>query len=191
MAIRKVIQIGHPTLHKHSNPIENISDEIHILAKDLGDTMRDMRLTGLAAPQLDEKISMFVTQIYPNKHRPDSIPDEFRVYINPKVVDISDEESEIFEGCGSVNSANLFGPVIRPRVVTVEATDLEGNTFKLRADGLLGRVILHEYDHLIGELFTEKVSDYRMLKDLDSYRKFLREYSTQKANTTVTIKELL
>ncbi len=62
----------------------------------------------------------------------------------------------IYEGCGSVAYAKLFAPVRRPEKIIIEASDANGNQFKLKAEGFLSRVIQHEYDHLDGIEFTEK-----------------------------------
>lgn len=192
MAIKQALQIGDPLLLEKTKDIKEFnSDYLKNLVSDLADTMHSMHLTGLAAPQIGESVSVFITEIYPNKNRPEQITDELRVYINPRIIDASDEKVVIYEGCGSVVSANLFGPVERPKVITIEAEDLEGKTFKLKADGLLGRVIQHEYDHLQGILFTEIVNDYSKLLDFENYKKYIRNSEEQIENMQITVKELI
>lgn len=191
MSIRTVLQIGDPILHAKAQKVEGASkQELEVLVKDLADTMHDMHLTGLAAPQVGESKAIFITEIYSNKNRPRAITDELRVYVNPRIIDLSDEEIVIFEGCGSVNSADFFGPVKRPKVVTIEAEDINGDTFRIKADGLLGRVILHEYDHLEGILFPEILDDYRKIMNFENYKKYARTSNLQKKNTEITVKEL-
>jgi len=73
----------------------------------------------------------------------------------------------VYEGCGSVAHGELFAPVKRPKTITVEAYDKKGQKFRLVCDGLLGRVIQHEYDHLSGIEFTEKILDYRKIMSRD------------------------
>ena len=77
----------------------------------------------------------------------------------------------IYEGCGSVAYAKLFAPVRRPEKIIIEATDENGNKFRLKADGMLARVIQHEYDHLNGIEFTEKITDMRKIMSSEEYRK--------------------
>ncbi len=191
MAIRKTIQIGDPRLHKLVKQVKPLQlADLGDLVQDLADTMHDMGLTGLAAPQFGVDLAVFITEIYPNKHRATSITDDLRVYINPRILELSQQVTTIYEGCGSVVSADLFGPVIRAQIVTIEAEDLQGETFRLKADGLLGRVILHEYDHLQGILFTQKVSDYSKLLNFENYQKYIRNTDLQTQNMLVTIKEL-
>jgi peptide deformylase len=77
----------------------------------------------------------------------------------------------IYEGCGSVAYAKLFAPVRRPEKITIEALDENGNIFRLSADGMLARVIQHEFDHLNGIEFTEKITDMRKIMSSEEYRK--------------------
>lgn len=191
MAVRQTLQIGDPVLYKQAEVIKDFGAQyLQDLITDLADTMHDMHLTGLAAPQLGKSIKVFITEIYPNKIRPEQITDPLRVYINPRILELSQKESTMFEGCGSVVKANLFGPVKRSSLVVVEAEDLEGKTFRVKADGLLGRVILHEWDHLEGTLFTQKVADYAQLYDFENYKKLIRNSPAQLAAMQIKVKEV-
>jgi peptide deformylase len=83
----------------------------------------------------------------------------------------------------------LFGPVKRPKTITIKARDENGNKFQLKCDGLLARVIQHEYDHLFGIEFTEKIYDYKRLMDVYFYRKEIRKSKQQVSASKITIKE--
>lgn len=191
MAIKNTLQIGDSKLRASNSLISDFNTEdLKQLVKNLADTMRDMRLIGMAAPQIGENLQLFITEPRVTKFRSADQSDELRVYINPKVIDLSDEDIEIYEGCGSVLSADLFGPVIRPKAITIQALDLEGKKFRYTADGILGRVIQHEYDHLIGQLFTDKVSDYTKLLSGANYREFMSKAEDQVKKGIITIKEL-
>lgn len=155
MAVKKIIQIGHPALKAKNKQITSFDDlKLKQLVKDLKDTMIAGDLIGIAAPQIARNFTVFVTQPRKTKSRT-GIGDELRVYINPIITVFSNEESIIFEGCGSVLNGQLFGPVRRPREITIEAHDLRGKKFQLRCDGILARVIQHEFDHLSGIEFLE------------------------------------
>jgi len=117
------------------------------------------------------------------------VSDKFRVYINPKISYFSKDENIIFEGCGSVLNGQLFGPVKRPQEITIQAYDQNGKKFQLRCDGILARVIQHEYDHLSGVEFLEKVSDYKQMMAVDYYRKNIRESRDQVEASKITIVE--
>lgn len=120
--------------------------------------------------QVGENLQLYITEPRETKTRSKDQADILRVYVNPKIVAASDEKTVIYEGCGSVASAMLFGPVERPRQITVEAFDEFGKKFRFTADGILGRVIQHEHDHLSGIEFTEKIADYTQLMHVDFYR---------------------
>ena len=190
MPVRKSIQIGHPALKAKNQAIKDFEDpKLHRLIQDLTDTMREAELVGMAAPQIAENFQVFITEPRETATRPKDQSDKLRVFINPKVVNESSEEVEIFEGCGSVLNGQLFGPVIRPQTVTIEAFDETGKKFQFTADGILGRVIQHEYDHMHGIEFLEKVSDYKRLMSVDHYIKQIKPDPKNTKNSEITIKE--
>ncbi len=179
MAIKKIIQIGHPALKANNRQIASFDDlKLKQLVKDLKDTMIAGDLIGIAAPQIAKNFTVFVTQPRKTKART-GVGDILRVYINPVITVSSNEDSIIFEGCGSVLNGQLFGPVRRPREIRIEAHDLQGKKFRLRCDGILARVIQHEYDHLSGIEFLEKISDYKQIMNSDYYKKNIRKSKAQ------------
>lgn len=191
MAVRKTLQIGDPKLKAKNTPVKEIkSTKVSKLIKDLTDTMRKNELVGIAAPQIGENYQAFITEVRKTKSRSVKEIDELRVFINPKITNFSKVENLIYEGCGSVLNGNLFGPVKRPKEIIVEAIDKKGKRFQLKCDGLLARVIQHEYDHLNGIEFTEKVSDYKKLMDYEHYKKYIRKSPLQVANSKITLKEV-
>ena len=95
------------------------------------------------------------------------------MYINPEIIWSSKKEITINEGCGSVAYAKLFSPIKRPGKIVIEAFDENGDKFSLAADGMLGRVIQHEYDHLNGVEFTEKIADMRKIMSSGEYKKMM------------------
>lgn len=191
MPVRQTIQIGHPALKAENKVIKDFGDsKLKGLIQDLTDTMRDSGLVGMAAPQIAQNLQVFITEPRESKFRPKQQADQLRVYINPTIVHVSNKQVEIYEGCGSVVEANLFGPVIRPQAVTVEAFDENGRKFRLTADGLLGRVIQHEQDHMIGVEFLEKVSDYKRLINLEHYLAQIKDNPINVKNSENSIKEI-
>ena len=179
MAIKKIIQIGHPALKAENKKITSFDDpKLKQLVKDLKDTMIAGDLIGIAAPQIAKNFTVFVTQPRKTKART-GVGDILRVYINPVITVSSNEDSIIFEGCGSVLNGQLFGPVRRPREIRIEALYLQGKKFRLRCDGILARVIQHEYDHLSGIEFLEKISDYKQIMNSDYYKKNIRKSKAQ------------
>lgn len=190
MAVRETIQIGHPALKAFNQEIIDFSAPALVqLVVDLRDTMRATGLIGIAAPQIGENFRVFVTEPRETDTRPADQADEFRIYINPKIVDRSNEEVVIWEGCGSVLNAKLFGPVKRPKIVEVEACDEKGEKFRFKADGILGRVMQHEQDHLDSSEFTEHVLDYGKLKAVEFYIKDEKNRPEHLEAQRITIKE--
>lgn len=170
MAVRTTIQIGHLALKAKNKVISDFNDpKLKQLIADLRDTMLENQLIGIAAPQIAENYNVFVTEPRQTAARKLNKTDKFRVYINPKIVFFSPEENVIYEGCGSVLNGQLFGPVKRPREIKIESFDESGLKFQIHTDGILARVIQHEYDHLSGIEFTEKILDYRKLMHRDFY----------------------
>lgn len=189
MAIKKSVQIGHPALKAKNKKIKNFDDlALRKLIKNLKDTMVGAELIGLSAPQIAENYTLFVTQPRKTGSRI-GVNDEFRVYINPTIISYSKNKSVIFEGCGSVLNGQLFGPVKRPQEITIQAFDQNGKKFQLRCDGILARVIQHEYDHLSGIEFLEKISDYKQMMTVDYYRKNIRESKEQVEASKISVLE--
>lgn len=191
MAVRKVIQAGDPKLKAKNKAISNFkSAKVKKLIKDLIGTMYKTDLVGIAAPQIGENYLVFVTHLRDTAARKLTRVDELRVFINPKITYQSKKQNEIYEGCGSVggniDDAGVFGPVSRPEAVEVTAFDAAGHKFKLRANGILARVMQHEYDHLQGVEFIRKLSDYSRIYMEPWYRKKIRTSFLQKKNSRVT-----
>jgi len=190
MAVRKTIQIGDPRLKAENVVVKNFGDSrVKKVIKDLKDTMVKNDLVGMAAPQIGYNYKIFITQPKKTKYRKLPKGDKFRVYINPKIVKFSKRQNIIYEGCGSVLNGNLFGPVKRPREITIEAFDERGEKFQLRCDGILARVIQHENDHMVGIEFTEKIFDYKKIMAREFYIKNIRNSKEQLQASNITIVE--
>jgi peptide deformylase len=149
MIIENIIQIGNPILSANAKKVNNIhSLETKETITNLIDTMRAKNLIGMAASQIGVKLRIFVTEIRSTMYRKSTDDNFLRIFINPIITWESKQECTIYESCGSVAYTRLFAPVKRPKKIVIEAFDDNGKKFKLKADGLLSRVIQHEYDHL-------------------------------------------
>ena len=191
MVVRKTIQIGNPALKAINAEIVDFSDsKLHELIQDLTDTMHDKELVGIAAPQIGENYKVFITEPRETKTRSKDQADELRVYINPKIVDQSTEKVVIYEGCGSVESGQLFGPVERPKMITVEALSINSKKFRFTADGILGRVIQHEVDHLNGIEFLVKVVNQSKMLALEQYLEQIKPDPKYNEVLKIAIKEI-
>ena len=145
MALRKIVLQGDEILTKVCRPVTNFDERLHELLDDMKETLVQANGVGLAAPQVGILKRIFVVDV----DRENSY-----VFINPEIVERSGEQTGE-EGCLSV--PGKYGIVTRANHVKVRALDLNMEPFELEADELLARAIQHEYDHLDGHLYVEKV----------------------------------
>jgi len=133
------------------------------------ETMHNANGIGLAANQVGANKQIFVVDISKVEDYEDSKP---LALINPKIIDKSEETISYEEGCLSIPDQRE--DVIRPKRITIEFQDADLNTHTIEADDLLSRVMQHEYDHLLGILFTDLVDEEtkkRLKKPLNKIRK--------------------
>lgn len=175
MTVRRVYMIEDPkdkkVLKTPCRPIKLPRPGLQRLADDMFETMHENKGLGLAAPQIGLSIRMLVIDI-PSiiETQEDGTEIEVasparHVLLNPHIVKMSPEEITSFEGCLSL--PRWYGTVPRAAWVTVEYYDFNGKPRRLRKiDGLLGRVVQHEIDHLDGILFTERIRDLSTLHEI-------------------------
>lgn len=145
MAIRTIRTIGDELLRKNSRKVDEVTDRIKILIKDMADTMYEAEGIGIAAPQVGILKRIFVVDINDETG--------LKVFINPEIIEASGKQEDV-EGCLSVPERNAL--VERPEKIKVRAMNEKGEEFELEAEGLLARAICHENDHLDGILFVDK-----------------------------------
>ncbi|MFH1990362.1 MAG: peptide deformylase [Patescibacteria group bacterium] len=143
--ILKIVQEKDPILRKKAEPVKNPgSPEVKELVANMIATMMEIKGVGLAAPQVGVSYRIFTT----------NVENKILVFINPEIKDFSNEVISFEEGCLSVQK--VWGPVIRPKKLTIKTLNENGKPVKIRARGLLARVVQHEMDHLNGTLFIDK-----------------------------------
>ncbi len=148
----KIVKNPNPILRKKSSKILSdkiFEDEFKQLCEDMSLTMQEKDGVGLAAPQIGKNIRLIVIN---SKDGPITI-------INPKIVKKSFSKEYGEEGCLSV--PNVFGKVKRYKKITCSYLNLKNDKKKIKASGLLSRVIQHEIDHLDGILFIDKAIDMK------------------------------
>lgn len=151
MTLKPLVLLPDPVLRKKSDPLERVDDEIRTLADDMLETMYDAPGIGLAAIQIGIPRRMLVIDCA--KEDEEKAP---MVFINPEIVERSDERAIYEEGCLSI--PDYYAEVERPAEVTVEYTDRDGKAQQVKADGLLATCLQHEIDHLNGVLFIDHIS---------------------------------
>jgi len=149
MALLPVIKIGHPSLRQTAVPVEKFDQELATLVEDMIETMRISEGIGLAAPQVNIMLRMFVID-------KKLINEEWeaQAYLNPEVIDTQGFDS-YEEGCLSI--PGIRAEVDRPFKIWVKYQTLQGKIIEEELEGLLARVFQHEYDHLDGILFIDRI----------------------------------
>ena len=155
-----IITLGDEQLRQKAETIEPIGPEFKKIATQMLETLRQGKGIGLAGPQVGLMKRIFVV------HMEGDIP---RVFINPSIIETSQEQAKVEEGCLSI--PGIWADVIRPERIKLQAWNEKGKPFTLEGDGLLARVILHELDHLEGILFIDRLSESKRKKILMQYEK--------------------
>lgn len=155
-----IVKIGDEVLREKCTPVTVFDDALHILIEAMYETLENADGIGLAAPQVGVDKRFFIVSL------PDGTKKEF---INPEITGYSVETNPYEEGCLSV--PGVYHDVVRPSKVIVTAKDADGVEFTLKASGLMARVIQHEYDHLDGVLFVDRLSEDERAKVLRVYEK--------------------
>lgn len=158
-----ILTLGDPLLKKTSALVPDINANIGTLAGEMFDAMERARGLGLAAVQVGELIRLFITLVPRDKPR---------VFINPDILETSIEEVPYEEGCLSIPGLNA--DVNRPASVRIQAWNEKGRPFTVDVDGLLARVILHEFDHLNGILFIDRLEAKKRARLITEYQEKLR-----------------
>ena len=169
MIVKHATQVGNPIIRAKSKEVVVSSKQNKAIVKNLIDSMRYHGLVGMAAPQIGINKRIFVTEIRKTKARKPSSLDPVRVFINPKILSMSRKKELGYEGCGSVAAGGLFGNVKRSGAVVVEAFNEKGKKFRLRTSGLLARIIQHEFDHLEGKVFLDRLANMKSIMSREEY----------------------
>ena len=154
-----IVTYGSDILGRKAVAVKDIDEAVRKLGEDMLETMAGKGI-GLAGPQVASDLRIFVTNVEGDKPR---------IFINPEIVLTSQELISFEEGCLSL--PRLYLDVIRPQFVRVQAWNEKGRPFTVETDGLLARVIQHEYDHLEGILFIDRLKPGKRDRALSQYRR--------------------
>jgi len=161
MTIREILKMGDPRLLRVAQPVAAFdTDELHLLVRDMFETMAAVDGAGLAAPQIgvDLQLVIFGTDVV-NPRYPDAPLVPRTVLLNPVLTPLGAEEEEGWEGCLSV--PGLRGVVPRWKRIRYTGFDPYGDPIECTVEGFHARVVQHECDHLIGMLYPMRVRDFR------------------------------
>jgi len=154
--------MGHPVLREKAKPVEDLgSAELKKLVEDMKETMASKNGAGLAAPQVGVSRRVVIFGVDANPRYPDAEPVPFTVLVNPKLVMLTREVEEDWEGCLSV--PGMRGVVPRYTKLRYTGFDEDGNPIDRVAEGFHARVVQHECDHLDGILYPQRMTDLSRL----------------------------
>lgn len=187
MAIREILEVPDPRLKTVSKPVEAFDDELKTLVADMFETMYDAPGIGLAAIQVGVPLRVLVIDLQPDD--PDAEPEvctahgdhhhthqptikEPQVFINPEILNPSEEHAVYQEGCLSV--PEIYAEVERPATIRARWQDIDGNVHEEDMEGLMATCLQHEMDHLEGILFIDHLSRLKRsmaIKKLEKLRR--------------------
>ena len=150
---------GHPVLRKLAKEIDEDYKDLDQFIKDMFETMYISDGIGLASPQVGKSIRLFIIDASPLEDEDPAFSDFKKVFINPQIIEKNGDKSNFNEGCLSI--PNLREEVAREPEIRIQYYDEDFNFYDEVYSGTISRVIQHEYDHLEGILFTDRVSPIR------------------------------
>jgi len=172
MAIRPIIEVPDPLLRQKSTAVESVDDELRALIADMFETMYDAPGIGLAAIQVGVPKRILVIDLQEPLEEGGEPVKAPRVFINPEILEHSDQDVPYTEGCLSV--PDQFAEVDRPDRIKARWLDENGESHEEVIEGLLATCLQHEMDHLEGILFIDHLSRLKremILKKLIKQRK--------------------
>jgi len=158
-----IYTLGEEVLEQKCQPVTKFDSGLRVLVNAMFETLDEADGVGLAAPQIGVSSRLFVINIRNV---------EKRAFVNPQIIETSIETTSAEEGCLSI--PGVWHDVERPSKVTVQAQDIEGKAFVVKAEGLLARAIQHENDHLNGMLFINRLDEVEKEKVVKAYERKTR-----------------
>jgi peptide deformylase len=157
MSVRPIVVYGEANLHRRAAEVTEFDDALRELVQDMYETMDAANGVGLAAPQIDVPLRIF-TYEYPND---DGVAPR-GVVVNPrltlsKVSGAQPDPDDEVEGC--LSAPGLSFPLKRAEYARVQGFDADGNALDFEATGWFARVLQHEYDHLDGYLYVDRLNE--------------------------------
>lgn len=192
--ILEVVPYGHPVLRERGEKIKAVTPEITQLIADMFETMRDAHGVGLAAQQVGRALQLTVIDVRGVEDRPSTLwldgnPADVEAFmplvlINPKVKPAAPPVPGP-EGC--LSFPEIYADITRPEQVEVTALNAQGEPVSFRAGGLLARAVQHEFDHLQGVLFIDRMpaeTKAKLRKDIDALHAETKHALARRRKTT-------
>lgn len=172
----QVAQLGSPILREKARPVADITDpKIRQLIDNLIATVMDVNGVGIAAPQVYQPYRIFIVASHPNPRYPNAPEMEPTPMINPKLVSHNDVKDKDWEGCLSI--PGIRGLVPRFTEIEIEYTDRKGKKQKAEFTDFIARIFQHEYDHLEGIVFLDRVKSTKEIIAEKEYQRLFAKKS--------------
>jgi peptide deformylase len=169
----KIIPFPHPTLRRVSQPLRRVDADLKRMIREMFDLMYAARGIGLAANQVGIPLRFFIVNLEAAADKGEEL-----VFINP-VISRPKGSEEAEEGCLSLPS--LYGNVYRPKQIRVDAYNLQGQPYSATLTGLFARCVQHEFDHLDGILFIDRMKDGAVANIRDTLEEFRIDFDSRRS----------
>jgi peptide deformylase len=167
-----IIKLGNPILRQKAVALENVQDEkIQQLIDELIISVIQANGVGIAAPQMAASYRLFIVASRPNARYPHAPEMQPTAMINPRIIAHSSEIVKGWEGCLSVPGVRGFVP--RYQTIEIDYTDRNGDLQKQELTDFVARIFQHEYDHLEGVVFLDRVQNNDDLISEEEYQKLV------------------
>jgi len=177
MAVCEILRMGHPVLGRVAREVSNIELQslwLSDLIGDMDDTLEAAGGIGLAAPQIGVSVRLAIIRFAGGPSRYGMLPNiPLTVYINPEIRILNGAMQGFWEGCLSI--PGLRGYVRRPKEIAIDYLDTNGEAQSIGYEGFLATVFQHEFDHLDGILYPQRMDDLKKLVFEQEYQKFLAD----------------
>jgi len=168
--ILQISQLGNPVLRRQAQAIENVEDEhLQKLIDNLIHTAQNANGVGIAAPQVAQSYRLLIVASRPSDRYPQAPTMEPTAMINPRIISRSNELVKDWEGCLSI--PGIRGLVPRSRRIEIEYTSRYGKLYRQELTDFVARIVQHEYDHLDGIVFLDRVENTQELMTEQEYQK--------------------
>jgi len=174
--LRQIAQLGQSVLRRETLPIDDPSDSsVQALIEDMLVTVAEVSGVGIAAPQVFEPLKLFIVASRPNPRYPQAPAMEPTAMLNPELLWRSEETEKGWEGCLSV--PGIRGQVPRSMKIGVRYLTRDGAAREEELSGFLARIFQHEFDHISGMVFLDRVECNRELITEREYQRIVAGYS--------------
>jgi len=159
--ILPIVAYGHPTLRKVAVDIEPDYPGLNELIENMFETMYSSEGVGLAAPQVNHGIRLFIIDASPFSEDKPELQGFKKIFVNPHIIEESGEEVSFNEGCLSI--PKIREDVMRKPRIRIQYQDRDFNSYDEIYEGIPARIIQHEYDHLEAKLFVDRINPLRKI----------------------------